>query len=275
MNAEEVHPEDTEDGIQILKLNSLDEFIRRVWSIYSSEDVIFRGQRCNWSLVPSVGRKPPDGGIGTLPKWRWPHAEKRIFDEFTREALPYLSIVPVTDGQWLAVAQHNRLPTRLLDWSTSPLVALWFAVSEQAPVARKEEPAIVWAYCYRPKEDVATPSILAHPFSIGKPYVYFPEHLFPYIQAQSGVFTVHHREAPKGEAPEGEFVPFERTTPGARRNLTRIEIQADSVEGIRYQLLRLGIHQSILFPGLYGLVERIKFQNEMPDDEWRGSARGS
>jgi len=145
-----------------------------------------------------------------------------------------------------------------LDWSTSPLVALWFAVSEPA---NKGEPSVVWAYCYNPSEiyQPAAPenALEKSPFSIDKTLVYFPEHVFPYIQAQSGVFTVHRKH-------EDRFVPFEETSGS---HLTKFEIDPDCVWLIRSQLVRLGISTSSLFPGLTGLVERIKFQNDAPEDE--------
>lgn len=43
---------------------------------------------------------------------------------------------------WLFLMQHYRLPTRLLDWSESPLVALFFAVEEEAQDCSD---AAIWA----------------------------------------------------------------------------------------------------------------------------------
>lgn len=54
------------------------------------------------------------------------------YQEFNREA---------TDWEALFLARHYGLPTRIMDWSTSPLVALYFACSARNKAAK---PGVVW-----------------------------------------------------------------------------------------------------------------------------------
>jgi FRG domain len=89
-----------------------------------SPGLLFRGQSDkNYSLLPSVARHPKEytyGDITTL--------ESELIKEFKRLSLRELEFVPESDFEWLFLAQHHGLPTRLLDWSTNPLVGLYFSV---------------------------------------------------------------------------------------------------------------------------------------------------
>lgn len=52
---------------------------------------------------------------------------ERMLDQFKQRSIPYLKEHPANGFEWMFLAQHHRLPTRLLDWSTNALVALFFA----------------------------------------------------------------------------------------------------------------------------------------------------
>ena len=101
---------------------------------------------------------------------------------------------------WRLLSTTGCLPVYSI--GQNPLVALWFAVKDPAI---DNKPCVVWAYFYDETEAIYHTERCDEPFTVDKTYVYFPEHVSPFIQAQSGVFTVHHREGDNN----GRFVPFE------------------------------------------------------------------
>jgi len=53
-------------------------------------------------------------------------------DSFKKLSFPYLSTIPENDWEWMALSQHYGLPTRMMDWTTSILVAAFFACEHEA-----------------------------------------------------------------------------------------------------------------------------------------------
>jgi hypothetical protein len=239
---------------RVFEVSTFAAFVELSTWLYSTDAVIFRGQtkEKGWPLVPSVGRDSNRSDY--LCK------EKEILADFKRQSAPFVGIRPENDWQWLALAQHNCLPTRLLDWSTNPLVGLWMAVKD---CARDGEPGVVWVYKYG--EDRAVTSTLdrGSPFEIGQMYVYFPEHISPLIQAQAGVFTVHYKE---GQDP-GRLPPVDECECDTDLLLTKIHVPVESFRPLQYQLFRVGISAASMNPGLTGIGEAIRYRYGFRSDE--------
>jgi hypothetical protein len=81
----------------------------------------------SWVLLPAAFRPKSDISFDDLRQF----AVKQLTEFISRGAgrLGH-RLEPSSDFEWMMLAQHYKLPTQLLDWSESPLVALYFAVTD-------------------------------------------------------------------------------------------------------------------------------------------------
>ena len=199
---------------------------------------VFRGHSNKaHALVPSVGR---------AARQNHTQYEKSLFNMFRREVREYMDPLP-SDWEWLVLAQHHGLPTRLLDWSTNPLVALYFAVEKH-----NDFDGTFYAL-HVPKQDSKEGTQSGSPFEISKPVKYRPASVTPRVRAQEGLFVVCSNLTKS----------LDVNCQSNEWELRRHNISAEVKHNVRYLLFRLGVHASSLFPDIGGLCQRLKWQHSV------------
>lgn len=187
-----------------------------------------------------------------------------MLDDFARQILFFAEKEPRDKWDLLAMAQHHRLPTRLLDWSFSALTALWFCVA-YGPARkpnRDMKNGVVWILKTRVQDFIPSDDP-GDPFGQTRTRVFRPRFVSRRIMAQSGVFTCHQMQG------EDEFVPLEKNI-NYKKRLCKIIVPAIEFGLIREQLQANGVTGLSLFPDLEGLASFLTeryFEN--PHEEMR------
>lgn len=278
-------------------VNSLADYVSIVTEIANEfDDIWFRGHACaSYRLVPSVlrdtipltdarGNKVENGQMLTSEGGHVTGiSPENMFYEFKSRAVPFLNREPSNNFEWMFLMQHYGVPTRLLDWTTNALVALFFAI-ESNPTSDEE-----WNYEDSPSEHfmerdefcsegaavfAISPSELNN-LTVSKPskiYIceeadewnhYFEpmnnegsnflpiavqsSHIDTRIRSQSGHFTLH-----------GSNIWALDYYDSLRKIMHKIFIPYGVVPQMLKNLQALGITESFIYPGLESLSRDIK-----------------
>jgi hypothetical protein len=128
-----------------IEIKNRDRLAKRLLSYDSGW--MFRGHsRASWELQPTLERTLlPVGWTAELVQ----KCEEYTLHDFRSRAHHYISrdSLPKTTLGWLALMQHHGVPTRLLDFTLAPFIALFFAFDGVTPDA--DEPCAIWAIDFR------------------------------------------------------------------------------------------------------------------------------
>lgn len=236
-------------------INSINDLVNFIIEVNKKD---FKGQwwwrgqeEMGWTLKPKVFRND-----------QFKFNEKARLLRFKKKAGVRHSSVPKQEEniEWLFLMQHYGLPTRLLDWTESPLIACFFAVKSSESDKNDGELIALHPYTLNQQtidlnellmpEDLYSKQLIDNAYSGN-----FEEKrivaIRPYevdlrLMVQLSEFTIH-----------GSDYPIENIN-NYDTFVQRKKIPYDKKEKIREGLKLLGIRESVIFPDLDHLAEEIK-----------------
>lgn len=250
----------------------------------ATKSLWYRGcSNADYELLPSLYRHPRHRKPEKLVE-----LEHQLMLRFKQRGLPFLTRPLGDDWDTLFLMQHYGIPTRLLDWTENPFIALFFAVMNRnfKPKGRGESrtlafdhDAAVWLldpikwnrfalsfqtftgeipFTNDPVLKPYTPPI-ENGDSRNLPVAINGAHNSSRIVAQRGAFTIFGNNT----------MPIEKATEHhcgfKAESLVKIILKKDLIPQLRNSVIHHGISESVVFPDLDGLSREMKREFEFED----------
>jgi hypothetical protein len=228
------------EGFKKYSVSSFKQFQDIILDVPIEQFTLYRGQHLDKTLLPKIARYNVDNVQKT---------EREMLEDFQRRSLHLIDLQPGNSWDWLALAQHHGMATRLLDWTENPLIALWFSMSPKE--TQTSDYSVVWGFKV-PPEDIIASTDKMNPFEEGPTKVFKPNHITKRISAQFGWFTIHNYNE------EHRFVEFEGNKKYSGR-LFKIEIKSECFSECRRRLHNFGINSASMYPDIDGLAKHVEW----------------
>ena len=246
------------------ELKSITDLIERIREDGHQGSVWYRGlSDSSYKLIPSLHRQSKRRNTSSID-------EQNLVNRFKQNAHEFLDSRLQTEWEWMFLMRHHGAPSRLMDWTESPLVGLYFAVTlDNDNRANNKKDGVLW--CLTPRVLNFTSRVTTSPtdpvpmFSdelgsttasedalqaylvssmtgrrreVRGPAAAIGLRLNKRMQAQRSVFTIHH----------AKIEPLEEYAD--RDHITRYIIPADCKENLRAELAMLMVTRLSIFPDL-------------------------
>jgi hypothetical protein len=260
---------------------SWEDFLKWIGELQGSW--YFRGQRESaWTLQTSLDRDVrvrTSNGHYHLDRNK---VENELLFRFQQQAHQFIPDTPPVEDKasWFALMQHYGAPTRLLDWTLSPYVALYFAVEEKTPEKNDVEGmddrySAVWAMDMEWLETKEPTHLKSKELKdraaclnglldqCGEPLIVKidPARANERMSAQQGFFLWKlYKDTPFFDQ---ILISMMREPIQKRPVIRKLKVSEDVRIGLLERLQSMNIHRGSLFPGLDGFCKFLKTDLEI------------
>jgi hypothetical protein len=252
-------------------ISTLQDFIRLIEALVTDpkDPYWFRGVgEESFDLLPSLYCHP-----SIKLKEELFELEERLLNRFSERSVPFQSSHPSNDWESLFLMQHYGIPTRLLDWTENPMVALFFALTKtkrDSSTGCVSSPCAVWILSPR----LWNERTFAHVTYKGGPLSIFDQRLKSYTPLSgfdppalpAAIYGIHN--SPRIVAQRGVFTIFGSninsmqqmfaTETFSDQALVEYIIPANVTDAMLQKLYATGFTEAVMFPGLDGLAKETK-----------------